>query len=677
MPSTILALLMTFPFLVACGDDPEPEPPRHRVHLLALDGADLDIIRGLVAAGRLPNFARVLTKGAAGGLLSLAPRHSPIVWTTVATGRPASEHGIDERVVTNRVTNRLRPISSIMRRTEALWDIASRGDREVRVTGWPGTWPPEPVRGILVPDRFTFETPAADRLVFPKDLARELRPLIRRPQDVKIRFVIPRGDPREAALTEALAIEETRRTIATRIGNDADLVVRWSGLLGTVSHQFMGAASPRSPHVSQAEFESYGQAVVGVYDDADDLLGRSMASLGEDGVLLVVSAYGFRHGIQRPVSTSAPDSCSAAVQHRPRGFVLAFGAGVLPGAELSGARTIDIVPTVLALLGLPGGEDLRGRYLEDAFIDPAPTRTVATFEQGRYERQLETVAGVGEERESLLDMFPELAWVGSATHLRTPLARAIIALEKGDTRLARGTLQAGIAETPELAVLHGLLGDIFDSVDKKGPAEEAYLEAIRLDPTETAWRARLARSLASTGRGKEALEVIDAAIANEPADSTLHAVRGDLLIDAGREQAGLLALARAVELEPDDITGRMRLGTALLARAGLAEAEVQFREILRLDAGTRSAWNNLGVVLLRRVESAPANSPARNRAVADAKKILNEAIRRFPDYARAWFNRATLNDSTGDRPAAIRDVKRACELDPEYEAARRLRKRLE
>ena len=234
-----------------------------------------------------------------------------------------------------------------------------------------------------------------------------------------------------------------------------------------------------------------------------------------------------------------------------------------------------------------------------------------------------------------------------------------------DGKLAPNLFHRRFRELGERFVAHGVGYSMGEVEHPEGAARRS------------AWRARLARSLASTGRGKEALEVIDAAIANEPADSTLHAVRGDLLIDAGREQAGLLALARAVELEPDDITGRMRLGTALLARAGLAKAEVQFREILRLDAGTRSAWNNLGVVLLRRVESAPANSPARNRAVADAKKILNEAIRRFPDYARAWFNRATLNDSTGDRPAAIRDVKRACELDPEYEAARRLRKRLE
>lgn len=680
----ILVLLACVPLLPACGGDREPDLPRHRVHVLALDGADLDIVRGLVAAGRLPNFARVLAEGASGGLLSEAPRHAPVVWTTVATGRPAREHGVDELVVADRAANRLRPVASHMRRTEALWDIASAGDREVRVTGWPGTWPPEPVNGTLVPDRFHAGVPENDLLVHPGSLKKTLLSRIRRPGDLRLRFVIPRrDDPRVRALAAALAVEETRRGVADAIGTNADLVVRWSAFPGAVSHLFMGAASPKRPSVSPEEFEHNGQAVVGVYDYVDDVLGRAIGGLGQGAVLLVVSPYGFRHGVQRPATDPAPGSCDSALQHRPRGFVLAFGDGVRPGARIGGARAIDIVPTALRLLGLPGARDLGGRYLSEAFLDDRPGPTVPTWETGRYERQLSTIAGTGEERKALLAQFPELAWIGSATRLRGPLEQAIIALSVRDSRVARRLLETAIEKTPDVAVLHGLLGDLYLSVRNEASAEEAWREAIRLDPGETAWRARLARFLGGADRNPEALTTIDAAIAVEPTDPGLHGIRGDLLLKAGRAPAGIAALARAVELEPDDVPNRMRLGTELLARGAPDGAEEQFREILRLDPFIPSVWNNLGVALIRRIEGLASARPgtpggtAREDAVASARQALDEAIRRFPDYARAWFNRATLNRLAGDRAAALRDVRKACELDPDYGAARQLRKALE
>lgn len=79
--------------------------PPPRVVVLALDGADLPRVQELVAAGRLPNFARVIERGAGGRLASIrsdlpfsrkrgAGYWSPVVWTSIATGKAPATHGV-------------------------------------------------------------------------------------------------------------------------------------------------------------------------------------------------------------------------------------------------------------------------------------------------------------------------------------------------------------------------------------------------------------------------------------------------------------------------------------------------------------------------------------------------------------------------------------------------------
>ena len=65
-----------------------------RVLLVGLDAADWSVVDPLVAAGRLPTFARLRAAGRTATLISEPPLLSPILWTTIATGRPPDEHGV-------------------------------------------------------------------------------------------------------------------------------------------------------------------------------------------------------------------------------------------------------------------------------------------------------------------------------------------------------------------------------------------------------------------------------------------------------------------------------------------------------------------------------------------------------------------------------------------------------
>ena len=75
-----------------------PAPPQvaaaPRVRLLVFDGASLGFIRQRVAAGQLPNFGRLLDRGACSRWRrSNRPRPEP-VWAAAATGKLPQKNGI-------------------------------------------------------------------------------------------------------------------------------------------------------------------------------------------------------------------------------------------------------------------------------------------------------------------------------------------------------------------------------------------------------------------------------------------------------------------------------------------------------------------------------------------------------------------------------------------------------
>ena len=53
--------------------------------------------------------------------------------------------------------------------------------------------------------------------------------------------------------------------------------------------------------------------------------------------------------------------------HRPEGILIANGPAIKPGTHLQGSHLLDVAPTILSLLELPGHQGLDGHFLQDAF----------------------------------------------------------------------------------------------------------------------------------------------------------------------------------------------------------------------------------------------------------------------------------------------------------------------
>ena len=108
---------------------PQSAPERRApLWLVAVDGLEWSVALPLIEAGRMPQLDALMARGRAGRLESYAPAKSPVIWTTVATGKLPEDHGILDFTYLDE-SDRHRLYSSRDRRTKALWEIAGDAGR--------------------------------------------------------------------------------------------------------------------------------------------------------------------------------------------------------------------------------------------------------------------------------------------------------------------------------------------------------------------------------------------------------------------------------------------------------------------------------------------------------------------------------------------------------------------
>jgi len=118
-----------------------------KVVLIGIDGASWNIINLLMSRGKLPNFSFLVKNGTSGTLESIDPSFTPIVWTSIATGKRPEVHGIRHIFQTRYDI-----------KTLTIWDIIEDYQKTIGIFNWHVTSPARQVNGFMFPGGFALKS---------------------------------------------------------------------------------------------------------------------------------------------------------------------------------------------------------------------------------------------------------------------------------------------------------------------------------------------------------------------------------------------------------------------------------------------------------------------------------------------------------------------------------------
>ena len=99
--------------------------------VIGLDGATFDVMKPLVAAGRLPCIADLMQRGVTASLRSTLPPLTMPAWSSFITGVNPGQHGLVDFIRRQPDSYDYAPVSAADRQAESLWSMVSRQGKRV------------------------------------------------------------------------------------------------------------------------------------------------------------------------------------------------------------------------------------------------------------------------------------------------------------------------------------------------------------------------------------------------------------------------------------------------------------------------------------------------------------------------------------------------------------------
>lgn len=360
-----------------------------KILLVGWDSADWEFARPLIDRGEMPNLEKVVAGGVMGNLASPGPAISEALWTTIATGRRISQHGVLSSLELSGDGHRVVPVTCSSRRSAAIWNMLSDDGSAAHVVGWPATQGESLARGSVISDQLPYgfagglEASASIRgaAVSPARLIEKMGELCVSPSEVDanmVRLFVPDAERVDqdvdfslARLRVHVASGLTIQAAATWLlaNQPWDFLAVRFGALGAISRDFMQFCLPGTVGVSERRHQLYRDVVNSAYRFHDLMLGRLMSLAGGEATVVIVSQQGRDDANSSSRAAQFLPLPSQGRTRRP-GMFAARGPGLRSDELIFGASQLDVTPTLLAMRGISATAEMPGRALTEIFIEP-------------------------------------------------------------------------------------------------------------------------------------------------------------------------------------------------------------------------------------------------------------------------------------------------------------------
>lgn len=663
-----------------------------KILVIGVDGLDWRIANPLMEAGKLPWLKKLQEEGAWGDLLTLNDLPlSPVIWTSIATGKVPSKHKITWFLVDGPNGQKV-PVGSNDRAVEAIWNIAAENEKKVGVVGWWATTPAEDVgKGLIVSDALGYHGFGSsgqglpdDVKTYPQDLFTECKPLMPPVHQIGYeeaqRFFnmseddyaeesfspsrSPRPNPRnpihlfQEYLSTTLGYTNISEKLLTE--ETFDMFMVYYEATDSMCHLFMKYAPPKLPWIKEEDYQKYHKAVDEYYLLVDEEMGKLLEKIDDSWTVVVISDHGFRSGDRRPKSTDTIDVHGAHLDHEPEGVIVVKGPGIKKGYEIKGANVLDVCPTLLHLLDLPAATDMDGKVLTQIYEIPVPAQSVpyvATHEppDGRIRRTASPSRDSGKDYLSneAVERLKTLGYISSSgepikQHSHSPPTTPPANPEEKPQEVSEGT---GADSTPEQI---GNLGRIHLRNGEIDKALEAFQKIVEIQPDDAGAWVQIGQIRMYQGLGGEALRCFVKALSLDPNNIAVLMQLAELKSRQGRLGEAVQHYKQVIAIQDRLAAPYIGLGDALQRLGRLPQAESVLIHASELDPSSFQARYNLGVVFLRQEK------------LEDAKKAFEEALELIPESSIALNNLAQVLIRQEDEDGGLEMLRKAAEVDPTH-----------
>lgn len=437
---------------------------------------------------------------------------------------------------------------------------------------------------------------------------------------------------------------------------------------------------PHIPYQPPPEFASKykSRPYDGEIAYADQQLGRLFAALprGGETIRAVLSDHGESLG-EHGEHTHGVFLYDATLRIP---FILA-GPGVPSSVRVKQqVRTIDVLPTLLALMGGTVPPAVQGVDLTPAFShsDVLAAQSYAETLYPKMNMNWSELRAIRTPRWKYIraprpELYDLLADPGETKNLASQNAQEIARFETQLTELAPANEKVETAMVNErvmdqlksLGYISGSGGRTYelnntgkdpkDALDILGwideaestgsalsePRRIALLEkALAKDPENPSLYYQLGGRLEKNGRYNEAAHLYKTALAKGIESARLHSRLADLLLRQGDKDTAIAEYEKAARINPSDLDSQNNLATAYLERGRLADAENTFQWVIANDARVAAAQNGMGLVAIQK------------RDFASARTYFEKAAQLDPDLAEAHMNLGLIYEMAGDKAKA-------------------------
>jgi hypothetical protein len=323
-----------------------PAPTPGRVIVIGVDGASWNRLDPMLAAGELPNLARLRDRGVTARMATVKPVISPTVWTSIATGRGPDAHSVTGFLA-----------STLDVRVPTAFERLAAGGLRVGLYDWLITWPPVTLK---------------DGFVIPGWIRHDLRTT---PPDVFARAGVapytwdadaPRTPQAFAAAARAEVTEKPERFVKLLRAYDPRVATVTFYCVDATSHRFWRAGYPEefADGAGQKPDPVFGSVIHDAIVGVDRAIGTITAALAPEDHVIVVSDHGFQADQrgQRRIWVSHVEALEARAgldperdAFRANGFAF-FVVRVLPGPFAEREATLVKVENLIHSVRTESGE---------------------------------------------------------------------------------------------------------------------------------------------------------------------------------------------------------------------------------------------------------------------------------------------------------------------------------